>query len=112
MVSYGHPVGNPSELKKETQLAKPESEWQMAKLDVQSFWPFSKPYYIMSIDDDYQFLLMGSPNREKMQILSRQPSIPNAIFAELLIKAQDSGFDLNKVSRIEQRCALEEAHLN
>ena len=35
-----------------------------AKLKVQFFWPFSGDYWIMFLDPDYKFVLVGDPARE------------------------------------------------
>lgn len=50
-------------------------------------------YWILSIDDEYNSVLIGSPNRRYLWILSRQKFIQKEIFADFLEKAKTIGFD-------------------
>lgn len=66
-----------------------------AKLKVQFFWPFSGDYWILGLDqEDYQWALVGSPDRENMWILSRTPTISPERKALILSIARRKGFDV------------------
>jgi len=49
-------------------IADPESN---AKLKVQFFWPFKGDYWIIELDADYQYAVVGEPGREALWILSK-----------------------------------------
>ena len=50
-------------------------------------------YWILSIDDQYNSVLIGSPDRRYLWILSRQKFIQKESFADYLKKAKKNGFD-------------------
>ena len=50
-------------------------------------------YWILSIDDEYNSVLIGSPDRRYLWILSRQKFIQKEIFADYLEKAKKNEFD-------------------
>lgn len=54
-------------------------------------------YWIMKIDGDYQYSLVGTPNREYLWVLSRQPQADKKRVQDLLDYAQSQGFDVQKV---------------
>jgi len=55
-----------------------------AKLKVQFFWPFKGDYWIIELDEDYQYAVVGDPNRNSLWILSRTPRISDDLFDDLL----------------------------
>lgn len=75
-----------------------------AKLKVQFFWPFKGDYYIISLADDYSHALVGHPNRDYLWILSREPEMDATIYDQLVKKAIDSGFDVNRLVRTPRGC--------
>ena len=77
---------------------------QNAKLKVQFFWPFKGDYYIMDLDDDYRYALIGSPSREYLWILSRTPSLPQSTIDQLTQKAIAEGYDTSSLIITKQNC--------
>jgi apolipoprotein D and lipocalin family protein len=75
-----------------------------SKLKVRFFWPFSGDYWILSLDPDYQNVLLGSPSRKYMWVLSRSPKPNETIIISLLDSASRAGFDVSKVERVSQVC--------
>jgi apolipoprotein D and lipocalin family protein len=73
------------------------------KLGVSFFKPFYGDYYIMDLDKDYQWVLVGSPSRDYLWILARTPQISEELITELSKKAEDAGFDISRLERMEQR---------
>lgn len=68
------------------------------KLKVTFFWPFYGKYWIFHLDEkDYQYALVGHPNRNFFWILARKPKIDEALYQSLLKIATDNGFDVSKV---------------
>ncbi|WKZ68827.1 MAG: lipocalin family protein [Melioribacteraceae bacterium] len=75
-----------------------------AKLKVQFFWPFKGDYWILELDDDYQYALVGSPSREYLWILSRTPLLDEKIIQQLKEVADRKGFDSSKMIVTDQSC--------
>ena len=75
-----------------------------AKLKVQFFWPFKGDYWILELDEDYQYALVGSPSREYLWILSRKPTLDETIVAQLKQNAEQKGFDTSKMINTDQSC--------
>lgn len=59
-------------------------------------------YRIMVLDDDYQYALVGSDDREFLWILARQPELPDDVFERLVAEAERQGFDTSGLIRTEQ----------
>lgn len=56
-------------------------------------------YWVMDIADDYSTVLVGTPNREYLWLLSRQPTLPSAEIDRWTGKAAALGFDVQAVTR-------------
>jgi apolipoprotein D and lipocalin family protein len=75
-----------------------------AKLKVQFFWPFSGDYWIMELDKDYRYVLVGDPSARYLWILAREKKMDEATYKMLLQKAVDNGYDVKTIIRVEQDC--------
>ena len=73
------------------------------KLGVSFFKPFYGDYYIMELDEDYQWVLVGSPSRDYLWILARTPQISEELITELSKRAENAGFDISRLERMEQQ---------
>lgn len=54
-------------------------------------------YWVIDVDPDYQWALVGSPDRRHLWILSRQPSMGRALFETLKHGARQRGYRLDKL---------------
>jgi apolipoprotein D and lipocalin family protein len=54
-------------------------------------------YWIIALDDDYQWAMVGTPDRRFLWILARQPSLPAEVFAQLKQQACQLGFDVDRL---------------
>ena len=61
--------------------------------------PVTGDYWVLFIDDDYQYALIGQPSRRYLWILSRQNRLDEEIFNELVQKAKDVGYDVSKLHK-------------
>jgi apolipoprotein D and lipocalin family protein len=75
-----------------------------SQLEVQFFWPMKGKYYIMALDEDYQYALVGHPNRRHLWILSRYPEMDEDVYLDYLQIARKEGFEINKLELTEQYC--------
>lgn len=82
----------------------PEPEAYPGRLKVTFFWPFSGDYYIIDLDEDYGWALVGSPDRDYLWILSRKKIISDDLKNQLLEKAAGLGFDTAALHFPEQDC--------
>lgn len=78
-----------------------------AKLKVQFFWPFRGKYWIIALDEvDYQYALVGHPNREYLWILSRTPQMADSTYNQLLDIAAERDFNTDRLQQTDQSCHL------
>ena len=75
-----------------------------SELEVQFYWPLKGKYYIMALDDDYQYALVGHPNRNYLWVLSRYQDMDEDTLIDLLQLARKEGFDISRLKRTEQFC--------
>lgn len=75
-----------------------------AKLKVQFFWPFSGDYWIMELDKDYRYVLVGDPARKYLWILAREKKMDEKTYNMLIGKAVENGYDVKTIIRVEQDC--------
>lgn len=73
-----------------------------AKLKVRFFWPFSGDYWVIGLDPDYQWAVVGHPNRRYLWILSRAPHMDEGLYDELLGLAAAKGYDVHLVAKTLQ----------
>jgi apolipoprotein D and lipocalin family protein len=73
-----------------------------AKLKVRFFWPFAGAYWIIELDKDYQWAVVGHPDRTYYWILSRTPQMDPAVYDELIRRAAAKGYDTSKIKRTLQ----------
>lgn len=74
------------------------------RLKVSFFRPFYGNYYIIELDKDYKYALVGEPGRKYLWILGREKSMDEEIYSKLLKTAQENGFDPALLVKISQDC--------
>ncbi|WP_242926533.1 lipocalin family protein [Pontibacter vulgaris] len=75
-----------------------------SKLKVQFFWPFKGDYWILELDKDYQHVVVGSPDRESLWILSRKPTLDKETYNQLVLSAKTKGFPVEQLQLMDQGC--------
>lgn len=75
---------------------------ESAKLKVQFFAPFSANYWIIALDDNYQYALIGEPGRKYLWVLSRTKNMDEQVYQKLINIAQKNGFDTSTIIKIKQ----------
>ncbi len=76
-----------------TGVAKVVEGSQGAKLRVSFFRPIYGDYWILDLDPDYRWVLVGEPSRKYAWILARAPDLDAATHEALLARAAALGFD-------------------
>jgi apolipoprotein D and lipocalin family protein len=74
-----------------------------ARLKVSFFWPFAGDYWIIDLGRDYEYAVVGHPNRKYLWILSRTPVIDEEVYQSILARLQKQGYDTEKLIRTDQR---------
>ena len=84
-------------------------ETSNAKLEVRfapgylSFIPATwGDYWIIDLDNNYEFAAVGDPKREYFWILSRKPEMDDATYQNILRRAEAKGFNPGKVVKTPQ----------
>jgi apolipoprotein D and lipocalin family protein len=72
------------------------------KLKVTFFWPFSGDYWIVGLDPEYQWAVVGEPKRKYLWILSRNPQLSAETLAGIEALVRDKGFDRTRLLRTPQ----------
>jgi apolipoprotein D and lipocalin family protein len=73
-----------------------------ARLKVSFFWPFKADYWVIGLDPDYRWAVVGNPNRKYLWVLSRTPQLPQALLDAALASASAQGFDLSQLRYTQQ----------
>lgn len=73
-----------------------------ARLRVSFFWPFYGDYYVLALDPNYQWALVGAPDRAYLWLLARTPQLPEPVIASLTQKAKRLGFDTEALQVTKQ----------
>jgi apolipoprotein D and lipocalin family protein len=70
-----------------------------SKLRVTFFWPFYGDYWIIDLDPEYQWAVVGEPGRKYLWILAREPRMSEPIYLEILERIRTKGYDLQGIIR-------------
>ncbi len=54
-------------------------------------------YYIIALDDQYQYAMVGTPDRNSLWILSREPVLAEEVYNDLVAIAEEKGFDTSRL---------------
>jgi apolipoprotein D and lipocalin family protein len=73
-----------------------------AKLRVTFFWPFFADYWIIDLDKDYRYAVVGEPDRKYLWIISRSAQLDAPTYDEILHHIADHGYDVSKIAKTAQ----------
>lgn len=68
-----------------------------SKLKVSFFRPFWGDYWVLMLDKDYEYAVVGTPSREYLWILARNSTLDEKIKNDILQKLPTLGFDTKKL---------------
>lgn len=85
-------------------IADPVSK---SKLRVTFFWPFFGDYWIIDLDKDYRYAVVGEPERKYLWIISRSAQIDPKLYEAILKRIAEHGYDTSKITRTPQSDAAE-----
>lgn len=70
-----------------------------AKLHVRFFLWLGTPYWIVALDPDYRWAAVGTPERDRLWIISRRPELDQETYAALTERLRGQGFDVDGLVR-------------
>jgi apolipoprotein D and lipocalin family protein len=77
--------------------AKIVDEVSNAKLKVSFFWPFYGAYWIIDLGENYEYAVVGHPDRNYLWILSRTPTMDATTYQEILARLTEQQYDISKL---------------
>lgn len=80
-----------------------------AKLEVTFFWPFWGDYWVIDLGPNYDYAVVGQPDRKYLWILSRTPQMDPALYATILTRLTRQGYDIAKLQKTAQPLAAPSA---
>jgi apolipoprotein D and lipocalin family protein len=83
--------------------AKIPNKLESAKLKVSFFWIFYGDYNVLELDENYQYVMIGSSTDKYFWILSRTPQMAPEVYEMLLEKARKRGYKLDKLVKVLQK---------
>jgi apolipoprotein D and lipocalin family protein len=104
VINKGYYITDPQKSTSSQGVAWIPDKKSPAKLKVQFFWPFSGDYWIMYLDEDYKYVLVGDPSLKYLWILAREKKMEETTYRMLLQKAVDNGYNVKSIIRVEQDC--------
>ncbi|WP_204273606.1 lipocalin family protein [Draconibacterium mangrovi] len=81
----------------------PDPKNEPAKLKVSFFWIFYGDYYVLELDEDYQWAVIGSSSDKYLWILNRTPQMAPAVYNDLLKRIADRGYDTSALIKVKQK---------
>lgn len=73
-----------------------------SKLKVSFFWFFYGDYYVLDLDQNYQWALVGSSVDRYLWILSRTPRMDESLYSDLLDRLKERGYDVDQLIKVQQ----------
>jgi len=70
-----------------------------ARLKVTFFWPFRGDYWIIELGRGYEYAVVGTPDRKYLWVLSRTAEMEENLYAAIMRRAAQQGFDIRKVEK-------------
>lgn len=74
-----------------------------AKLKVRFFWPFSGNYWVIDLEPEYQWAVVGDPSRGYLWILSRSPEMDDEIYEGIMERLKEQLYDTSKIKKYPQK---------
>jgi apolipoprotein D and lipocalin family protein len=93
-------------VKKAEGKAKIPDPGNPARLKVSFFLFFYGDYYVLELDDNYGWAMIGSSSPNYFWILSRKPQMEPEIYQMLLDRAEKRGYDLSRLIKVEQPASV------
>jgi apolipoprotein D and lipocalin family protein len=74
-----------------------------AKLKVSFFWPFAGDYWVIDLGENYEYAVVGHPDRKYLWVLSRTPEMDENVYQAILDRLQKQEYDTSKLFRTNKK---------
>ena len=81
----------------------PDPKLEPGKLKVSFFWNFYGDYFVLDLDENYQWAIVGSSSDKYLWILSRTAHLNQDLYNKLLDKIKLRGYDVSQLIKVEQK---------
>ncbi len=102
VVNQGYKGSLNGKLSKAEGKAKIPNPDDPAKLKVSFFWFFYSDYFVLELDPNYEWAVVGSSSDKYLWILSRTPQMEDSLYMELLGRLENRGYDTSKLLKVPQ----------
>ena len=102
VVNQGFKGGLDGKISKAEGKAKIPDPADTSKLKVSFFLFFYGDYYVMELDEEYRWAMIGSSSPNYFWILSRTPQMDPEVYQMLLNNAKERGYDLDPLIEVDQ----------
>lgn len=72
------------------------------KWKIQFMWPFKFDYLVVDLAKDYSWTVIGVPDRDHVWIMSREKTLDEKTYSEIVNRLKDQGFDISKIENVKQ----------
>ncbi len=76
-----------------------------SKLKVTFFWPFQGNYWVIALDPDYRWAVVGEPERKYLWILSRTPQMDEREYERIRSLIEKKGYRTQNLLRTKHSAA-------
>jgi len=73
-----------------------------SKWEVQFIWPFTLDYWVIDLEENYNYAVIGEPDKENFWILSRKPIMEKGLLTKIIAKTKMKGYDLSNLILMPQ----------
>ncbi len=73
------------------------AEWRM-----QFIWPFKMPFYIIDLDKEYSYTVIGIPSRKYVWIMARESVLADEIYDKIINNLSMIGYETSKIEKVIQ----------
>ncbi len=102
VVNQGYKNTLDGKLSRAVGKAKIPDKKEPAKLKVSFFLWFYGDYFVMELDKDYQWVVIGSSSPGFLWILSRTPQMDEVVYNDLIERIKKRGYNLDRLIKVKQ----------
>ena len=86
-----------------------------SKWEVQFIWPFSLDYWVIDLEENFNYAVIGEPDKENFWILSRKPIMEKGLLAKIIAQSKMKGYDLSNLiltpqDELHSKCLIQWIH--
>jgi len=104
VISSAKSKSNPADIKSLSAKAWIPDENEPQKIKMQIMWPVTFDFILIHIDEEKGYSIIGSPHKQKLWILSRQPMINENDMSALKTILEKNQYNVEKLVYVDQIC--------